>query len=201
MAEVTIYANKDALTHEGNPTTNYGSVTYLITGVNPTSKLHAFSLFDMADIPSGKTIVSAIMTITPYTITGSGVTANIHRVTESWVEGTINWGNAPSVDGTPESNTLDLTATGARTVDITTLLRGWYKSDYSNYGLAIKNDSAGSGNYATCRSREYATQSERPKILVTYSKPGGFFIFLSEAWERHKKLWTPKLILPKENYC
>jgi len=27
-----------------------------------------------------------------------------------------------------------------------------------------------------------------------------FFIFLFEAWQKHDKLWTPKLILPKEGY-
>jgi len=30
------------------------------------------------------------------------------------------------------------------------------------------------------------------------SPPTGFFIFLSEAWNRHKKLWTPKLLLPED---
>jgi len=30
---------------------------------------------------------------------------------------------------------------------------------------------------------------------------GAFFIFFSEAWERHDKLWKPKILIPRENYC
>jgi hypothetical protein len=40
------------------------------------------------------------------------------------------------------------------------------------------------------------------EALIVYKMPkaGGFFLFLSEAWERHKNLWTPdkKLILPED---
>lgn len=83
---------------------------------------------------------------------------------------------------------------------------------YANdiYGIKISGSTNGmvnkSGNITSNSLKSgWATVSYKASILgyISPLSSGGImnWWFMKEAWDRHKEIWTPKLLIPKGNYC
>jgi hypothetical protein len=133
--------------------------------------------FDLSILPADAIIVSADLRLyrcSNFGIQGFIIVTELHRLTESWDEHTINPLNQPDYLSSPESTTsVTIGATGWLSWDITDLLQGWMDGSVVNYGVVIKAMNEGIGsNYVICYSSDYTTDSSlRPKLLITYYSP------------------------------
>jgi len=197
MSDITIISTKSAYIGNNLPDTNYGDSIHLADGRYSGGEYY-YSLveFDLTTCPS--TIKTALLYYTVYAVVeGSGCSSIVKRNTASWLENTVTWNTKPATTG--NYGTFNLNAAGAKSVDITNLIKEWKTGTYSNYGLTLENTMA-AGNYTLSRSDDYATEAERPRLVIP-SKAGGILLLLSEVWEKHDKLWKPKILIPRESYC
>jgi len=197
MADITIYSTKSTFVRNDIPDGNYGDSTFLADGRYSGGTIF-FSLveFDLTTCPGA--IKTALLYYTVYEIVeGSGSSSVVKRNTASWLENTVSWNTKPATTG--NYGTFNLNAVGAKSVDITNLIKEWKAGTYSNYGLTLENAMA-AGNEVFSRSDDYAVEAERPRLIIT-PKAGGILLLLSEVWEKHDKLWKPKILIPRESYC
>jgi hypothetical protein len=64
-------------------------------------------------------------------------------------------------------NTIDISTTGWKSFDIKTVVQSWVSGTYPNAGLWVKEVNTSN---ARIRSNQYATASDRPKLVVTYEE-------------------------------
>jgi len=194
MAEKTIISEKSTYVDSNAPGTNYGTGTGLVITYSVTYSFYRYALieFDISQCPSANSIIEALLTVNCSAT--DNLTTHVSRITGSWVENSVTWNTKPSNAAT-DYGTLSLNTTGEKSVDITDLVKEWKEGTYDNYGLYLLNPSAGKA--ATLRSDDYATEAERPRLVITYKPSGGFFAFFCEAWQKHDKIWQPKLAIPK----
>ena len=142
--------------------------------------------FDLPSfIPTTAHIVSAQLELYQKTGAGSG-NVSVHRVTRSWTEGTKNGSGTAdgatwkTTDGTNAwtTNGGDYEATPVSTSkvtagsdvlvswEITPLVQAWLADSNSNYGVLMKTNDSLSHTFG---SKEDATASKRPKLIITYT--------------------------------
>ena len=115
-------------------------------------------------IPEGAIIDSATFSI--YVNGDSDQTVQLHRITASWTETGVTWGNfGGSFDGAVEGSFV-ANGTGWRSVDITSLVQQWTEGIYRNYGLLLEQ---GLTNSTTYRSSEDGPVELRPKLEICYT--------------------------------
>ncbi len=85
------------------------------------------------------------------------------------------------------------------------VLTGDYIGFNTSAGVRIVSSALGivykAGNITTNSAKAtWSALNFKASILGYIRQPSGsgFFLFLSEAYKRHKDLWTPKLVLPKD---
>lgn len=118
-------------------------------------------------IPEGATLESAVLHIS---VTGAnGQQIDVHRVTADWDELTVTWNSFggsfdPMIEGSFTADGL-----GYRTVDITSLVEGWFDGSIDNFGLLLDQVER-TFPRAIYASRESA--SNHPFLEVCYSYNG-----------------------------
>lgn len=165
---VTLAPTGDATTYS-NSYTNVGTSKYLEVGMNSVTR-NSYLKFDVSTIPKGAIIVSANLTLSVVS-GGAGTTGNnsatIYTAESAWTEtGIVAASNVSfgSSVGTIPAGTTD------QTVDIKGVVGAWVNNQYYiNRGLVVKPNNNAS-NY-TFGSREHATVSKRPKLVVTFTVP------------------------------
>jgi len=202
MAQVDIKPQHDSYCYQASASTNYGSSEDIwIRTLSVNDDLGFLRWSDLSDVPGGAIIDSATLYIYCKTVYSGGVSDVLTKLCDNtWDESTINYSNMPGVTG-DNIHTFDFTSTGWKNCggDMTQTVKDWISGDTDNYGIRLFRESDQS-TYSILSSSEHS--SYEPYLRIVYTMPGGaFLMFLSEAWQRHNKLWTPKLILPKENYC
>src|SRR5206468_2764012 len=82
-----------------------------------------------------------------------------------WSETTVTWANYPTTNfnGTAEA-TFTPSATGAVSMDVTSMVGGWYAGTYSNFGLGLIGSASSTAQFA---SGEATTVANRPKLVIT----------------------------------
>lgn len=164
MAEITIYSTKSTYVNDADDS-NFGSEAYLIAGEGAgSSDQYMLVEFDLTTCPAASIISTALFYLNVYSIQGVGATVTIARNTASWVEATVTWSTKPASTG--DFGTMALTSAAAISVDITDLVKGWKAGTYDNYGIYTAHAIAAT-NTATCRSDDYATEAERPRLVIT----------------------------------
>jgi hypothetical protein len=175
---------------------NYGAEEELLVNSYVDKDKRTLVQFDVSSIPSGAAIDSATLSLYMYDAPGNGAHRNrtheVHRLTNSWVEGTgyqigvpsdgvtwinrstgVTWDN-PGGDYHP--TVTDNTTTG---LDNNGIWLTWdvaldvqqFVGDVPNYGWLIKDEteSCGLQYEAWFRSREYAADPTlRPKLEVQW---------------------------------
>ena len=177
---------KDALLNENIATNNYGAGTNLwVQDASGSNDDNSLLQFDLGRIPFGATIVSARLELFQFLTATPGGTVGVHRVARDWDEGTNNgspgtgasWtkatqtGNWATPGGDFDASPVSTTALGAGVTgyygwDITPLVQGWVSGTYANDGLILS--AAAPGTDVAFHSSDHGTETERPRLTVTY---------------------------------
>ncbi len=162
---------------------NYGSSTSLVVDQSGGGIGNRRTLlrFDFGSIPVGATINGASLNMQATGQTGSGFDVKIWELTQSWEEGlengtadVANWTDRDSINSWTAAGgdydptivaTLNASATGQHTWDVTSLVQAWHTGSKVNNGLIIGNDNTGTSTF-TYDSREGATP---PELEIYYT--------------------------------
>lgn len=143
---------------------NCGSCTALSTRRHSTGDHRTLYQFSLASIPSNQRISSATLRLW---VTGAeNSSVGIHRVTQSWSEGTLTWANSGGVSHNATAAGSFVPASSGRyyDIDVTALVAQWRAGTAANYGLITRL--AGNNSLATFTSREWGTVGQRPQLVV-----------------------------------
>lgn len=171
---------KDTYAYEYFPNNNYGDELYFLVGSNATSgrNYRSYIWFDILLIPSGQTIISAILRLRTWAGVGADDPQNVdvHRVIENWDEFTLTWNSRPVFDSTIlwARTLVDSITTGKLYQwDITNLVSGWYNDSFLNYGLLLKtqydNQNIRKGFYS---SDETFNPQYQPTLHIEFEPTG-----------------------------
>lgn len=173
----------DAAVNNTVPTTNYGSYSVLSVrderlSDEPVSITMSFIYFDLSSIPPGSTITSAYLRLHIQAYDGvqwSGTAnVNVGRVTGSWSESTITWGNMPEYVSTG----IAITATDSDegtfvSFDLTSEVQA-IVNGADNYGWNLYADPSTVGNadsftFVGFESKDHSDSTLRPKLDLTFT--------------------------------
>lgn len=161
-ATYTITASRDSLLKQAGPNDNFRSDTELLIKNSSGSDLHRpIYGFTLPALPAGEVVVSATLRL--YVTQSDSELVSVHRVTDTWAENTVTWGNT----GTDLAATAEGSFTpssGNRTLDITSLVQDWYNGVVANNGIVLTGPS---GMDAKFTSREWGTANQRPRLTIT----------------------------------
>jgi hypothetical protein len=129
--------------------------------------------FDLSDIPADATITKAVLSLYVYQKISSSYNGtlpnkakSLYKINAAWQEGTITWSNKPAIASSA------LTSAGSSAINawedftVTSAIKDVVENNAANNGFMIQFTSY---NYGVIfRSSEYATASERPKLVITY---------------------------------
>jgi len=190
----TFYPSDDAYAFNTNPDTPYGGVAVIYDGVSGGSIYWAFMKFNLSSLV-GNTITEARLYL-KHSVVNSQLTT-LKECNADWAEGTLTYNNMPGITGGSIGSYTPVTVNVYYNFTITTTIAQKWISGI-NYGFRVETASGYIGIYSKEQGGIYI-----PYLVVTYipaPKSGFFHWFFSEAFEKHDKLWTPKLILPKEGF-
>ena len=183
----TIILGEDTWLDQNNPDRNNGINTSLSVNTRAGQVRRTLMKFKInsGSIPSDAIITSAILRL--YKTGTKTETINVHRATNSWVQGTVNNGNGiPSwnqiTTGTPwnlgkggdydttriiVSKVISTAANLYVDFDISSLAKQWIKGGLPNQGLLLKSAiEGGSDNLIAFNSLE--ASSNKPQLVITY---------------------------------
>jgi hypothetical protein len=161
----SVTATVDSWINEGSTSQNNGTVTTLRATANGSGAARTRSLitFTLPTIPSNEQIVSATLKLN--TTTTSTRTVTVNRLLATWSETTVTWANyaTTNFNGTAEA-TFTPSAAGSISVDVTSLVQGWYAGTYTNYGLGLIGATSSTAIFS---SAEATTATTRPQLVIT----------------------------------
>ena len=135
--------------------------------------------FDLSNIPSGATIVSAKLSLyaVPNPVNGDGVHAHsgsnnavdIRRIATNWSTSNLSWANQPA---TSQANQVELPSTSNSSQDyinlnVTDLIQDMVSN--GNYGMMLQLKDLTLYNIQNFASSKHADASKHPKLVVEYS--------------------------------
>ena len=118
-------------------------------------------------IPSTATIDSAAFYF--YVTEAAEQSVTVHQVTADWMESDVTWNSLGSNFSTDTVGSLNVSATGWVSVDITDLAKGWFDSSYANYGILL-NPSDADTNMVEYASHE--ASENQPYLQICYTVNG-----------------------------
>ncbi len=157
----------DAWLKELAPLENHGTDAELPIKNKPTDNFRAVFRFDFSGVPVNANVTEAEAW---FRITGeddSGLPVNIHRVTESWAEGSVTWSSTgndydPLIVGSFVADNK-----GWAKIDISELVQAWICGAFQDYGvMLIPTSDDTESKYS---SREWSNQGQRPRLKFNYS--------------------------------
>jgi hypothetical protein len=209
---VSLVSTHDAYISGYNTTYNYGAQTYLRVTLGTSQQRGSLLKWDLSGIPSGATVTSASLRLN--VSTAASATYNLYSMRRDWLEGTgagsatgdgatwltYNGTSSWGTDGAANISTdrfdtnlwgagsTTFSTTGIKTVALNSdgmaVVQGWISGSQPNYGLTIQNYSTGSTD-VQFSSNNYATEANRPTLVVTYSLSGGTSYTLSVGNDGH----------------
>jgi hypothetical protein len=170
----TLYSVADAHFLSGYQVSgeNYGTLQEIWVGedVHIERTVLKFSLSSI----SSPTVVITGATLKLYQYSDASVkttVVKVHRTTSNWGETTVTWNNQPSygkwlgqasiADGHRGDVSFTLNNDGKTTV------QNWARGSWSNYGFFLFSELE-LDDLVGFRSREWGTQSQRPRLVLTY---------------------------------
>ena len=187
MADLTLQpSTKDTVFSATAPDTNYGTLDYLQIGHWSTSVIiRAILNFDASAIPAGSTINSATMSLDYWEYNygnPSGQTAWAYKITRNdWVELEATWNSYKTgfawttaggdyVTSNPAGGSVAYPASyGWVGFDITAIVQDAVNNVSGSVNVLIKFADETITQDAVHRSKEYATASLRPKLVISYT--------------------------------
>lgn len=194
----------DSYIDQASPTDNVGANGSVFIGVSSGNEYRMLFKLDLtasnglisgAAIPANATITDAKLRLVCSLVFGGGVTCNVHKVTETWVEGTgtfstpdttngvswtrrgesgVNWETAGGdYDPTPIASFTLPTGLGAVEIDITDAVQDAVNGDGLLSLIFLLAEASGEVTIVF-RAREYTTdESDRPTYTVEWEEPAG----------------------------
>jgi hypothetical protein len=141
---INITALKDAWIDRTNPENNLGGDSNLHVRPTGNSDHQILIKFDLDAIPESCNITAGTLKI--HQKDKKDQTIDVYRITQSWGEMSVTWNNAPMANSTVWANfSGNVNVPITRSIDITSLVQGWYEDNFPNHGLLLKS-SSGSGD-------------------------------------------------------
>ena len=172
---------KDAMVWSNGPSSNYGSVGYLVsytwTNSGALGLKRVYLLFDLSSIPSNAIIDSAYLELyfahnpSEGFSTHSGTTNSyVRRVTMAWNENTINWSNQPSSTSTNQVNVpAHSSPIQDYKINVTSLVTDMMNPANGNYGFMLRmQDELNTYRGLQFASSDFTDASKRPKLTISY---------------------------------
>ena len=129
---------------------------------------------NMPTIPTGSSISVAQMTVWLTSGTSTAYSANAYMVTGgNWQSGTICWDNQPAANTLLQLNIGHNNKT-KYSFSCLKAVQKWYTNSTTgqnqNYGIMMLYSSQNINDYNTFYSADHTTTSQRPSIVITYSR-------------------------------
>ncbi len=171
---------KDAFVSSAAPDTNYYLSAWLKTGYGSTSAVdRTFIKFtNLPQITSSEMVTDAWLEVVCDSTEGAYV--NVHEVLGNWDSTSITWNNQPSYNSVIEDYQQITTENTAYYWNITNIVKKWYSGN-TNFGLTIKANYEGAGDYSDFYSSDQAYDYLRPQASITYVSNIG----LESYWAYH----------------
>lgn len=168
----------DTYADQGSAGSNFGTATTLhvrsaVTLLLLQNNARSFVRFDLSScsIPTSARVLTAKMKLFLSTAPSASRTYQVHRLTQSWGETTLDWNNQPTAAGTATASAATGTTNNVTTEwDVLADVSGFVAGTTTNEGWRIRDSAEGSGTAREGRfsSREHATVSQRPNLVITY---------------------------------
>ena len=174
-------SNHDAGLSQGNPTTNYGSDTYLNVGNDTAWSWRALFSWDLMGAPSVGVSDAEVQLYKVFDSSGLSSSAfDLLRVDSAWTEGTVTWNTKPGVTISPAiASTTVTTSNGWYSWNVTSLYNLWILGSVTNNGVELKQQTETTNGIAAWATREYSTTNLRPKLVVTNFVGHNYTIYLN----------------------
>lgn len=161
---------QDAMVSSVNPSLPFPTNIFLRCGRDSTgSKWRIYIKPDITDLPSKADILTALVKLMCYEASGGSFIFDVHKITGSWSESSLNWSNQPSYDFTPVySYTLNILTNQWYDFNILDLVKLWIVNIIPHYGIMIKARDENITNHTSFYSSAYSTQGSRPIFYFEY---------------------------------
>lgn len=166
---------QDAYVEYGSPTTNRGSLQYLVLREKASFKERIYITFNISSIPEGSTILDSTLYLYIYLNNlgaGDYLNATLHNVTFSWEESSITWNNQPlhSSGFTDSYKILNTDINKFLGWNATSLVSSQMPKGNVSLLLNItETNTADNTDYVRFYSKEYTTSNLRPILNITYT--------------------------------
>ena len=162
----TVTATADTWVDQAAPTAVNGTATTLSVQSRNSAARRSLVTFTLPTLPAGCSVTTANLRLYNQTPT-SGRTIDVYRAAAAWVETTVNWNTQPATTGTAVGAVTTGTA-GYQQWTVTAHVQAQYTT---NRGFVIRDrtETGGSTLTQTYRSREHATTTTRPELIVNWA--------------------------------
>ncbi|MFH1836071.1 MAG: DNRLRE domain-containing protein [Methanobacteriota archaeon] len=165
-------SSKDSYTHSYFTGSNYGSQCYMRVSTYYEKQIYVG--FGMPTLPECAVIDEATLSLWDYYSCCGRIGSRdygIYRVTEDWVEETINWANQPGWENTPtDVNSVTPTA-GWKRWDVSEDVKKIMAGETGNHGWMIRDleDTRRSySNFFFVKDSSNSFSEKKPKLEITY---------------------------------
>jgi hypothetical protein len=169
----TLAPNADTYADGGAPLTVQGTATTLHVRSQLALNKRTYVRFDVAScsIPAVARLKTGSFKLVLTTAPASSRTYDVHRVTAAWTEAALTSSAQPATAGTATASATTGTATGVTlTTDVMADVSAFVTGTATNQGWRVKDrtEDALSSVESQFGSRENATASQHPSLVVTY---------------------------------
>lgn len=172
--EVLIEAIASTFIMSGNTSKNFGASDMDVGYSDYVGEynLRGLTQFTLDAVPPGSTIVSARIGLyqrMPTPTNDTPMTISLYKITQTWSQTTVNWGNQPSHTTTDSAS---LSVPNTRNTwnywDVGPMVTSWWTGASANRGVKLISSQENSGaNHI--RSFGGITYTRQPQLRVTYS--------------------------------
>ena len=159
----------DTFDNSGLPSTNYGSSGALDIDTFISNNQRSYLIFNLSTI-SASSIINASLGIYLDSWGSSARYVTAYNTSNNWGELTLNWNNHPSLSSLQDN----ISVTGINQYwywNVTNAVISKYQNATNkNVSIVLKDDVEGNDNnyYFIGRSKEHATTSTRPQMIIFY---------------------------------
>ncbi len=186
--DVSLVATADTRMRSSQASTNFGSEATVTQSPFNSYSQGGLYLWDVSGIDSGSTVSAASLSF--YVTDSSAYAFSLYNLRRAWGENTATWNtydgsNAWGTAGAAntstdrystnlwDAGTSAFGASGSVTLDLNAggvaVVQDWIDGDLPNYGMTIQGyNQASSADYWIVASSEATTESQRPKLNITY---------------------------------
>jgi hypothetical protein len=170
LAIQTIFPLRDAYVSQFYPNQNFGNSAFLYISQYQQvgDDYRSLLQFSLASIPPRRRIVSARLQLRVYRNeipSGSRIQASLRRNLRSWRESTVTWNNQPASNQLFRFSISSAQRPGSIiNLNLTSLVRRWYRRQIPNFGIAIRGNEARNSLVGF-----YSSESSRaPRLIINH---------------------------------